>query len=77
MSATRKSPHASDAAHTEARDEIIGIVAAGLARLIQTDRPPATLRHDTLPNIPAANLSESAEVGLELSGETGLSVPAG
>ncbi len=77
MPATRKSSRAADVAPTEPRDEIITIVAAALARLIQTDRMPVISRADTPASIPAANLSESAETGLELSGETRLSVPAG
>lgn len=77
MPSTRKSQRARDVASTEPRDEIIGIIAAALARLIQTDRAPAIPRPDTPASIPATNLSESAEIGLELPGETRLSVPAG
>lgn len=77
MPATRKSLRASDVAPAETRDEIIRIVAVALTRLIQTDRPPAIPRAETPASIPAANLSESAEPGLELSAETRLSVPAG
>jgi hypothetical protein len=77
MPATRKSPRARDVVPTEPRDEIITIVAAALARLIQADRAPAIPRPDTPASIAAVNLSESAEPGLELSGETRLSVPAG
>lgn len=77
MPATRKSPGASDVAPAERRGEIITIVAAALARLIQIDRAPAIPCPDTPANIPAVNLSESAATGLELFGETRLSVPAG
>ncbi len=74
MPATRKSPRATNVAPTEPRDEIITIVAAALARLIQTDAAPAIPRPDTPASVPPANLSESAEIGLELSRETRLSV---
>jgi len=77
MPATQKSPRATNVAPTEPRDEIIGIIAAALARLIQTDRRRAIPCPDTPANIPVINLSESAEIDLELSGDTRLSVPAG
>jgi len=74
MPATRKSPRATNVAPTEPRDEIITIVAAALARLVQAVRALAIRRLDAPANITAVNLSESAETGLELSGETRLSV---
>lgn len=77
MPTTRMSPHATDVARKASRDEIVTIVAAALTRLIQTDRTPAIRRPDTPTSMTTANLSESAEIGLELSGETRLSVPAG
>lgn len=77
MPATRKSPRASDAAPDGRRSEIITIVAAALARLIQTDSILPAPRADTPASMAAANLSESAKTGLELSDETRLSVPAG
>lgn len=77
MPATRKPPRASDGAPTEPRDEIVTIIAAALARLIQADRALAIPRPGTSTSIPAASLSESAETGLELPGKTRLSVPTG
>jgi hypothetical protein len=59
------------------RDEVVAIVAAALARLIQTRGTPVASPFVAPASIPAGNLSESAEPGLELSGETRLSVPAG
>lgn len=74
MPSTRKSHRARDVASTEPRDEIIGIIAAAPARLIQTGRALAIPSPDTPAIIPTVNLSESAETGLELSRETRLSV---
>jgi hypothetical protein len=65
MRSTRKSSGAAEITPTQRRDEIISILAAGLVRLVQA-------------NLPAREkLSESGENGLELSGETRLSVVAG
>ncbi len=84
MAATRKSPDTGDIAPDQRRDAIIAILAAGLARLVGAGRPPvapsagrASMPASMPASIPAANLSESAETGLELSGKTRLSVPAG
>ena len=77
MPATRKSPRASNVAPEGRRDEIIAIVAAALARLIQTDSPRAAPHADTPASMPAENLPESAEKRLELSGKPRLSVPTG
>lgn len=52
MPAKRKSRCPTDIAPTERRDEIIAIVAAALARLIQADRSPVIPRADTL-SLPA------------------------
>ena len=65
MRSTRKSSGAAEITPTQRRDEIISILAAGLVRLVQTDLPAGE------------KLSESGEIGLELSGETRLSVVAG
>lgn len=48
------------------RAEIAAILALGLARIVKDGQ-----------NIPAEKTSESGEKGLELSGETRLSVPNG
>lgn len=77
MPATRRSPRDSDVTPEERRCEIIAIIAAALARLVQADRKPAIPRPSASTSMPAEKLSESAEIGLELSGETRLSVPAG
>lgn len=69
MPPTEKSPHIGDLAPEQRRNEVIAVIAAGLARLVGDGLPPLAS--------PAENLSASAEIRLELSGETRLSVPAG
>ena len=60
---TREVP--TDMSSVQRRDEIIAILATGLARLVKTgDDPPQ-------------KLSESGEIGLELPREARLSVPRG
>ncbi len=109
MPATRRSPPAAIAPE-QRRDEIIAILAAGLARLIgagghatgllaeaaaaalpdgvfvgmsgdgegtMPDDGAPSAHGDTRPSMPAEKLSESGEFGLELPGETRLSVVAG
>jgi hypothetical protein len=90
MPATRKSPDTGAIAPEERRDEVIAILAAGLVRLVGASPPPvalaamvgpptarASMAASTPTSMPAENLSESGEIGLELSGKTRLSVPAG
>ena len=77
MPATRNSRHDTDIAPEVRRDEIITVIGAALARLIETDTTPPASRADTPTAAPAAKSPESAEIRLELSGKTRLSVPAG
>lgn len=77
MCATRKSQHDTKFAPEARRDEIIAIIGAALARLIETDTTPPASLADTPAALPAANSPESAEFRLELSGQTRLSVPTG
>lgn len=65
MPATRTSSSPAEITPVQRREEIISILAAGLARLIRAGPPPGE------------KLSESGGIGLELSRETRLSVPAG
>jgi hypothetical protein len=91
MPATRRSPDV-EITPEQRHDEIISILAVGLARLVGASpprvapaavpasmpaNPPASMPADTPASMHAENLSESAEIGLELPGETRLSVPAG
>lgn len=77
MPANRKSPNRVDVAPEQCRVEIVAIIAAGLTRLIQTGRMPAGTPTGPLPTMPPGELSESPAIGLELSGETRLSVSVG
>lgn len=65
MPATRKSSEPAEIMPQQRRQEIISILAAGLVRLIRSSE------------MPGEKLSESGGIGLELSRETRLSVPAG
>lgn len=65
MRSTRKLSGAAEITPMQRRDEIISILADGLVRLVQADLPAGE------------KLSKSGENGLELSGETRLSVVAG
>ena len=65
MPATRTSSKPAEITPEQRHDEIISIVAAGLVRLIRAGERPSE------------KLSESGEIGLELSREMRLSVPAG
>ena len=66
MHATGRSCAEGEFSPEERHAEIAAILAAGLARIVQDGQ-----------NIPAEKNSESGEKGLELSGETRLSVPNG
>jgi hypothetical protein len=93
MSATWTSSEPIEITPEQRRDEIISILAAGLGRLIGASEAAvgtlvdalggmptgelANVRGNALPGMPAEKLSESGEIGLELSRETRLSVPAG
>jgi hypothetical protein len=75
--ATRTSSKPAEITPGQRRDEIVAILAAGLVRLIRASEPPPVIPADALASGPGEKLSESGEIGLELSGETRLSVPAG
>ncbi len=77
MPATRKSSSPVEIVPDQRRDEVIGILAAGLARVIGASETSAASPADALASMPAEKLSESGEIGLELSGKTRLSVSAG
>jgi hypothetical protein len=62
----------SEVALVQVRDQVTAILVCGLVRLVGVGPRP---RAPT--SMPAANLSESAESGLELPRETRLRVPAG
>ncbi len=65
MPATRTSSKPAEITPVQRRDEIIAILATGLARLVKAGEDPPQ------------ELSESGRIGLELPRETRLSVPAG
>jgi len=65
MRSTLKSSGAAEITPADRREQIISILVTGLVRLIRAGPPPGE------------KLSESGENGLELSGETRLSVVAG
>ena len=69
MPAIRMSSKPAEITPEQRRDKIIAILAAGLVRLIRSA--------DTLGESLGEKLSESSETGLELPGETRLSVVAG
>ena len=84
MPARRTSSRPVETTPAQRRDEVVAILAAGLARLIRSsDSPPgapveAALKMPTTsPSMPGEKLSESGENGLELPRETRLSVTAG
>jgi len=85
MRSTRKSSGAAEITPTQRRDEIISILAAGLVRLVRGGGAapgtptgnPASLSGHAWASMHDEKLSESGENGLELSGETRLSVVAG
>jgi hypothetical protein len=77
MLATETSPSPAEVAPAQRREELVAILAAGLVRLIRASEAPTGAPADAMASIPAEKLSESGEIGLELSGETRLSVVAG
>ena len=82
---TRKSSGAAEITPTQCRDEIISILAAGLVRIVRGSEAapgtsatnPASIPGHAWVGMHDEKLSESGEIGLELSGETRLSVVAG
>ncbi|MBP9032485.1 MAG: hypothetical protein KBG29_01240 [Pseudomonadales bacterium] len=74
MPAKRKSHEPTELAPGQCRDEIVAIIAVGLARMIRRDQVGDPT---SCPAAGREKLSESAKTGLELSGETRLSVSAG
>ncbi len=85
MRSTRKSSGAAETTPAQRRDEIISILAGGLVRLVRgggaaldnsTGDGPSISGH-AWASMHDEKLSESGEKGLELSGETRLSVVAG
>lgn len=82
MPATRRSPDGVEIAPEQRRGEIIAILAAGLVRLIggggvavgTSAEAGASIPRSPDASMPVEKLSESGEIGLELSGETRLSV---
>lgn len=76
MPATRKLPHPTDVVPERRRGEIIGIIASGLVRLVGAG-PSHIVGTAAAANMFDEKPSESAKIGLELSGETRISVPAG
>ena len=74
MPAKWKSREPTGLAPKRCRDEIVAIIAAGLTRMIRGGQPAKPIEE---PVASREKLSESAKIGLELSGETRLSVPAG
>jgi hypothetical protein len=74
MRTIRKSPRPAEIAPEQRRDEIVAILAAGLARLIGGSEAAASVSAETaasisgiaLASMPGEKLSESGEIGLEL-----------
>jgi hypothetical protein len=77
MLVTETPPSPAEIAPEHRRDELVAILSAGLVRLIRASEVPTGPPVDAPAALPAEKLSESGENGLELSGETRLSVVAG
>lgn len=76
MLAIRVLHDATEVVPEQQRDQVTAILVSGLVRLIGVG-PQSRARPASPASVAGHNLSKSAEIGLELPGDTRLSVPAG